>query len=332
MASVVRYAVVALLVVFALATYVALHEGGHALAGLLFGGTITSWSANFWNFSAHVGIEGEFTPVQRGLISVAGTGTPYLLWVLAMLRLPRHLDAAASWLRLIGSLTVVNTLLAWVVIPFLYMQGHTPGDDATNFLTRTQAPPLLVAGVALAFYLGGWALFLRRAGRPGEIAASLRREAEELGTPAARSTVRAVAAAGAVVVALSLGLNVYLERMSPLGTPPGYTHAATVDLAQADYADEAVHRFTLEADASVSLYFVIRTQQAGTALAEIALAGPAGYRATFLKFGGGFGVGRATVHPRALQLGPGDYEVRYTFPRTPGRIDLFQKMEAPATS
>ena len=40
-------------------SYTALHEGGHALAGLSFGGRITDFNVNFFNLGAHVGIDGK---------------------------------------------------------------------------------------------------------------------------------------------------------------------------------------------------------------------------------------------------------------------------------
>jgi len=41
--------------------YTTLHEGGHALAGLAFGGRITEFNVNFFNLlHAHVSIAGEY--------------------------------------------------------------------------------------------------------------------------------------------------------------------------------------------------------------------------------------------------------------------------------
>ncbi len=85
-----------------------------------------------------------------------------------------------------------------------------------------------------------------------------------------------------------------------------------------------VYRFTLEQETSVSLYFALRDVRSGPVV--IAMSGPAGYDTAFLRLGAGAGVGRATVHPRGLQLPEGEYEVRFTFPRTPGQVAIAVKL------
>jgi hypothetical protein len=227
-------------------------------------------------------------------------------------------------------LSVVNSLLAWVLLPLLHTQGYDTGDDSLSFLQNTKASPLLVSAAALAAWLVGWALFLWRVGGPRTILANLRREAHALGAPDSLATLRGVAAVGLVVGLVAWGANLYLERASPLGVPPGYAHAASLDLGQAQRGEEAIYRFTLAREASVDLYFVVRTSEPGVGPAELALAGPHGQRATFFSSTQGVGAMRATVHPRALQLGPGEYSVLCTFPRAAGSLELFVRLGPPA--
>ncbi len=46
--------------------YTVLHEGGHALAGLAFGGTVREIDVNFFNLGAHVNIDGSFRRISGG--------------------------------------------------------------------------------------------------------------------------------------------------------------------------------------------------------------------------------------------------------------------------
>ena len=65
-----------LIALFVLVVYTVLHESGHALVGLAFGGTITAFNTNFLNLTAHVGIEGNFSILQQCLVAVAGVSFP----------------------------------------------------------------------------------------------------------------------------------------------------------------------------------------------------------------------------------------------------------------
>ena len=59
-------ALVLFVFLFVFFLYTFLHEGGHALAGLFFGQSLTEFDVSFWDFSAHVGMAGgELTQGQR---------------------------------------------------------------------------------------------------------------------------------------------------------------------------------------------------------------------------------------------------------------------------
>src|SRR5512146_46728 len=118
-----RLTFISILLLILRATAVAstpLHEGGHALAGLAFGGRITNFNINFFNLGAYVGIDGKFSPVQSAVINVSGVALPFLAWVLLMLVLPKKDADNLQWIKIITAMGFVNSLLAWVILPFLY--------------------------------------------------------------------------------------------------------------------------------------------------------------------------------------------------------------------
>ncbi len=49
-------ALVIFVCIFVFFMYAFLHEGGHALAGMLFGQTVTDFNVNFLTFNANVGL------------------------------------------------------------------------------------------------------------------------------------------------------------------------------------------------------------------------------------------------------------------------------------
>jgi hypothetical protein len=318
--SIARVAVVAFVALFVLLAYTFFHETGHALVGILFGGTITAFDLSFWDLTAHVGIEGEFTPEQRGITSLAGVGLPFIVWAAIVSFSPRGINPLLSLLRIVGSLAVINSLLAWIVLPLMYTRVPVPGDDSINLLSHTGAHPILVSGTMLTAYIGGWMILFRRLGSPRVLITNLRREMTELLTPGSVASLRALAIVFVLGSALTGGANLYFSTLNPLALPPDYTLVRTVDLSERSYADEVVYRLTMEKDSSISLFFLLQDVTSGPMVIE--LKGPDGYDTAFLRLGAGSGIGRATVRPPGLELRQGEYEIYFTFPQAPGQVAI----------
>lgn len=193
--------------------YFFLHEAGHALAGLLFGGTLLNFDANPFSLGAHALISGRFSPVQRSLIYLAGPALPLLLWAAFMLAVPRRANPLLETVKAISTLGVLNAILPWVILPALYVQGLAPArDDVTGFLAYSGVSPWLAMGTAFVVYLAGWALFLRRIRGLGEELAFLAESGDRLFSPSSQQTLRAMIVTAATMVCLLVSLSVYLGR------------------------------------------------------------------------------------------------------------------------
>jgi hypothetical protein len=314
-----------LLLLLVLLLYTFAHESGHALVGLLWAGRITSFSVNFFNLSAHVGLDGSFTPAQNAGISSAGVVLPLLLCMGLILLLPKKVDPVLQWFRLIVFMAAVNALLAWIFIPILTLGGKSIGDDSANFLRYTHWPPLIVSGAVLLVYLACWALFLSRMGGLSGLLAQFRPGSIELSRSATQKTILSLAALGAMVFAATFLLTrAYPERI--LEPPAGYQLVAEINLSQNSYSDLAVHRFRLSEPSKVSFFFALQNVKGSPA--KIQLIGPAGYENNFFIVNDpGFAARQASVNPQAINLEQGDYQVRVTFERSPGLVRAFIKVE-----
>ena len=166
---------------FLLFLYMLLHEAGHALAGLLVGGTLQAFEVDLLRLSAHAEVAGRFSPAGLSLMSAAGVALPLLAWAGFVLAVPRRANPVLRLARLIGSWGVLNSLWPWMVIPLLYRLGLAPpGDDTTRFLVASGLDPRVVAGAAAGAYLAGWGLFLARIEGLREELALLMASGEEL--------------------------------------------------------------------------------------------------------------------------------------------------------
>jgi hypothetical protein len=149
------------LALFVVLSYTFLHEGGHALVGVLSGARLTTFS--FIDLNAHIGLDGNLTSPQRVLFNLAGVGLPLLVWLGFILLAPRQSNFTVEGVKVFSTLFVLSTLQAWVALPIMFIFGNAPlSDDVTNFLRNSGLPPLLVSGLALVIFISGWALLYSR--------------------------------------------------------------------------------------------------------------------------------------------------------------------------
>jgi hypothetical protein len=321
-----RILLLLLISLFVLFAYTFIHEGGHALMGLLFGGKITSFSVNFWDISAHVALHGEFTNHQRILISAAGISLPLLVLFVLLIFTPRLVNPVLNWLRIAAAMVTLNPLLAWIVIPFLYMSGNAPRDDSTNFLNLTGFPPLLVSAGAAAVYAAGFALFFRSAGSPRQIYKSFRNIHADMFSPAARRSMGVILAVAMVFLSITLALQWNFEQQSLSGTQPdvpaGYSLVSVLQFDDAARPGSFNYPFTLDQPAAARFFFVLEDIRSGPV--EIILHGSQSYESVVLRTGESDRMGRATVRSSDEMLDPGAYSLDVSFRPGPGKITIYQ--------
>jgi hypothetical protein len=189
---------------FVLFFYTLLHEGGHALTGLLLGGEIYAFNVNFLNMSAHVGMNGHFSALERALVDISGMALPLLVWTVLLFYLPPKVNPALRFLKTLGSIGLVSSMLPWVVIPVLYMFGKAPdGDDVTHFLKNSGASPWSVFVFSLLLLVGTAMIYIQRLGGISSAAAGVHAPPNDFFSEASRRTVRwmgATLVAGFLVV------------------------------------------------------------------------------------------------------------------------------------
>lgn len=317
--------IVVFLLLFTLILYTFAHESSHALLGLFFGGRLSSFSVGFWDLSAHAGLVGDFSETQRSLISLAGVSLPLILWMMFLAFTAKKANPVLEWFKLVGSACVLNTLLAWIIIPFLFMAERAPGDDSTNFLRTSGTPPLLVACLALVVYLYCWVLLLNRQDGFRGILSRLRCGTEQLLAASSRKTLIAMALTALSVTLIGLAISNFYPFADALAAPEGYNPAFSLDLSGQGYDAQTVYRFNLDTPADVSLFFALKDFTSGPV--SIILLGPDGYNNAFLRTGAEFKTGQSTVHPQRIPLKAGEYRVEVTCPRSKAKISGHIKIE-----
>jgi hypothetical protein len=261
--------------------YTFLHEFGHALPGLIFGGNIRSFNINFLTLGAHVGIDGDFTHWQRLAINLGGPLLPLLVWAAFMLVVPRKANPAVEFLKFGTSIGVVNTLLPWIIFPFLHMAGMAPNDDSTTFLQLSGVYPPLGAGGALIIYAFGWWLFWRKVDGFRNVIKTLNSSGEEWKDPAVRRTGAVTAVLGALALLTAFGLNEFSSSPRPPQAPPGYILQNTINLSKREDFHNVVLSFQLIRPQTVSI-FLARANMEGE-LFEARLIGSDNYDSLLIR-------------------------------------------------
>lgn len=137
--------------VSALFLYIFLHESGHLIVMLSAGATVTS----FRILTAHVSaMGGEYTTLSSLWLHANGAILPMVAAFVYMLVYRK--DCRKSFYRIFSffvSLIPTASMLAWVILPFLFLQGNAPAkDDVTHFLNifSDLFHPLIVSAVSAA--------------------------------------------------------------------------------------------------------------------------------------------------------------------------------------
>ena len=293
--------------------YTFLHEGGHALVGLLSGGRITGFSINFLDFSAHVGLDGIFSPAQQTWLHAAGAGLPFLAWLALILIAPRRADSAIQLFKTFFSLGVINSLLAWVIVPLIYLAGQAPEyDDVTKFLQVSGMPPLLLSLLAAGLYAGGMALFFTRVPVKEMVA-----EWRGANSPTALPWRSWIGLGGSALLVALVAL--LLNQLGGDGVPPGYRLAANVDLSKQAYAQARIGEFERLSAGESSFYLVFEDIDAQ--FLDLRLLGSDGSNTNLLQ-AQGFIANGSSLTP-LLSLPAGKYEIRLTSQAVSGRLKLY---------
>ena len=249
------------LLLISIVLYTFLHEGGHALVGALSGANISGFSVNFWDLSAHVNLEGTFSPAQTILLNVAGVSLPLLVWSIFVLLTPKRVNPNLQIFKFTSGIIPISSLLAWAVIPILVMLGQSPADDSTNFLRNTQIFPPLVSGGALLLMAAGLGLMLRQIGGRRGLVQRMRAEMQDFWSPAARRTLLALTGVLAAVVLASIALNGGTLEKNRTTLPADYTLAGSVDLRNG--AIRTGQRLRIQPETSANHQFLLYPSQPG---------------------------------------------------------------------
>jgi hypothetical protein len=311
-------------ILFVLFMYTFLHEAGHAIVGFALGQSVTEFNINFLDLSAHVNMAGgQLSQSQLAVQAMAGVTLPLLVWVIFISLVPRTASFTLESIKLVSSLAVLNTLLAWILIPIFDLFGNAPSsDDVTQVLRFSQIPSLLLSCIALMMYIAGWIYFLSRInGLRNEFLMFQTFDHERLVTGDKSVSWMIAVAAVCLVLVFTLNHPDVKNPQTKLAPPVGFEVIAEVKLSRQTYSNETLAEFTLEEPADIGVFIVVR--DIDTSYFDLSLSGPDGYRSTILH-GENYRADRdgGLWEERLL---PGTYQVVLTSNQSPGTAAIFLK-------
>jgi hypothetical protein len=310
--------------VFVIFLYTFLHEAGHTLAGWLFGQSLTEFNASFWDLSAHVNLTGgSLTSMELAIRSAAGVLLPLLVWAIFISMVPRKGSFTLETLKLMSSMVVVNTLLAWIFLPVSFWFGAAPSDDVTNFLNYSGMPPLLLSFTALVLYANCWMFFLSRIdGLRNELLMFSNPEMNQVDT-GTRKTLGIMAGILAACAFLTYALTIQAAgNLSGRFSPPyGFSKVAEIDLSARPYSSETITQFTLDRRSFTGVFIVV--DNINTDYFDLSVSGPEGELSTVLH-GEGYSASQdGGLWEKTLQ--PGVYKVVLTSDPSAGTASIYLK-------
>ena len=299
--------------------YTALHESGHALAGLISGGSVRQVNVNFFDLSAHAVLDGNFTRAQQALISVSGWALPALTYLAFLLLSRRSHEPLLAALRWVGGVCVLGSTLPWVVLPLVYLGGGRPADDVTSFLEYSGLPPLAAALSFAALVAAGVGLILRGRARLIELRDWLRSGEPPLNNPATR---RSLAVMLLLAAALGGGLALVNSGEQAAAAPPDYQLAAEFDLKNASMDGTVLYSFEQAETGPLGIY--VLTTGVRTGYLDVSLNGPDGMAFSILH-GEDFTADEERSNPAWAELPAGHYELVLRGEPARGTVALYLK-------
>ena len=130
-------------IIFIIPIYIILHEGGHTLIAVLCGARITKFSI----LGAYMTYDGgTFTSITLSLFHIAGMLLPVLVSIVYMLTYRNKIKGMLYRIfSFISSLIPIGSILAWVIVPILYVSDKAPqNDDVTKFIDSSGLSPWAV--------------------------------------------------------------------------------------------------------------------------------------------------------------------------------------------
>ncbi len=320
-AATIRLALWPVLVVLAFVqAYAVLHEGGHALAAAAVGGTVRTIDARAWSTRPHASYDlPGVTDGQRALVSAAGALLPLGVWAATMAALPRALPPTLAFVRFFVSVGLLAGFLPWIVLPWPALHARAPRDDVVRFAQTSGWPPGLIAGLAAALMLGGFALLWWRAGGLAQFRAL--RRMRSLAVAPRTLFVTAAVLVGSLALALGLVAAYPIRDAGAEGggvVLPSREPIAEVTLDGAPFDGAFGHG---EAGAT-PLRLVLGFEDVAGGPFRIVLTDATGTERDLASFGPGTTMGMASSRPR-LELPPGAWALRLVAEDTVGRFRVW---------
>ena len=226
--------------------YAFLHEGGHALFVLLFGGTITKFEVNFLVHYPHISYVGITEPMQTALISLAGVIVPLTFVIPLTLFLPRLRNVWAQGISLLFLGSLLPSLVVSLVVSLAYGFGAVQSsEDVAKFLFFSGFNPFIVAG-GFFILLVAILVFLLKVGKVKDTYVSVIRALR--GPKGKRSPVlvgRVIVVAVLVVLGASM-IEDMMKDETPVSQPLHYHTKVDVNLQDIEPGTTIYHTFQVE--------------------------------------------------------------------------------------
>lgn len=304
--------------------YTFLHEGGHALLVLAFGGTLTGFEIAPWN--AHISAFGNFTPLENSLRAVAGMALPVMVWAAFMRLAPRKGSPMLQLIKFYSG-CLLFTLVPWVIISILHPLGLAPaGDDATAFLDFSGLNGFFTAPLFLALFLAAFWYYLEQMGGWAGVRSTLITNVTAVNLTNSRTPAIGLSSLLVVIFAVTTTLQTGLapKQVSNFRPPVGYQRISTVMLSDRDYQNETVASFSIEQECETGVYLWVK--DINTTFFDVTLIGPEGKQFPMLHAEGY----KSTYDSAKIEtnMGPGEYRLVMTGSqsRSLGEVSFYLKL------
>lgn len=240
--------------------YAVIHEGGHALFVLLFGGEVTSFQVNFLIGSPRVSYMGITDPMHRAIISLAGPLFPLLFMIPLTYFLGKTKHVFVQGTLLLSLFSILPTLLTSTIIALVTSFGITlANEDVAKFILYSGIHPLIVTVSFLLLFVVSL-MYVLKVGNAKKIFLGVVQELR--GTADSTATMRS-AKILVLIFLIVWGGSFFLTKQfrETLSEPSSYQAKIELNFDALKGNSPEFHHFTVETPTIYDFTYSLRTNE-----------------------------------------------------------------------
>jgi len=233
--------------------YTFLHEGGHAIFAVIFGGRLSSFNINFLSGIPSIRYTGDLALWKKAIIALAGPMVPFIIWLMAIMGVKVTNNIIFKKIMLFFSVSILATFFINIILPLLYEAGvNVQGEDIVNFIVYSKINSYLLSVLITILALLGGLLLCKRLDIKKtfieQIEVNIKNKTHQLGI------IVAVIFTSVILVISTINVIPTFNVTSSFKVPKNYDQLINIKLDEKNYINTSIYELKVKEPRLYSFY------------------------------------------------------------------------------